>query len=224
LSFAAMFGVVWFSLIKWTSRRINVPADLEALFERHRSAILVLWHGELFMMPFLIADRKRINILMTLHRDGEILSRGVNFLGMKTIRGSGGEGREFVRKRAVRAFADLLRALRRGESVMMTADVPKVSRVAGLGPVTLAKHSQCPIIPVAMATTHFVRFKNWDRTCFNLPFGRVAAVCGEPIFVAKDADDGMLESVRLQIETTLNQLTERAFDIAGAGADAAKPR
>jgi hypothetical protein len=41
--------------------------------------------------------------------------------------------------------------------IVLTADVPKVARVAGLGIVTLAKHSGCPIIPVAMATSRHYR-------------------------------------------------------------------
>ena len=58
-----------------------------------------------------------------------------------------------MRKKALQAFTGMLRELKSGGSVIVTADVPKISRVAGLGIVTLAKHSQCPILPVAMATS-----------------------------------------------------------------------
>jgi len=88
---------------------------------------------------------------------------------------------------------------------VLTADVPKVARVAGLGIVTLAKHSGCPIIPVAMATSRHYRLSNWDRSCINLPFGRMSAVRGEPIFVARDADDAVLEVARRAVEASLNE-------------------
>ena len=101
--------------------------------------------------------------------------------GLKFVRGSGDHGKEFMRKKAVQAFAALLRLLRRGETVVLTADVPKVARVAGLGVVTLAKHSGCPIVPVGLATSRRVRLSNWDRTCINLPFGRMVMVRGEQI-------------------------------------------
>src|SRR5207302_3691535 len=52
------------------------------------------------------------------------------------------------------------RELKSGGNVVVTADVPKVARVAGLGVVTLAKYSQCPIVPLAMATTHVHRLSN----------------------------------------------------------------
>ena len=112
-------------------------------------------------------DVYKRQILITTHRDGEVLARACGYYGLKSIRGSGGEGSEFLRKKALHAFAAMLRVLRKGENVVMTADVPKVARVAGLGVVTLAKYSGCPIIPVAMATSHFRRLSNWDRTCIN---------------------------------------------------------
>ena len=46
----------------------------------------------------------------------------------------------------------MLDALEDGYNVALTADVPKVSRVAGLGIVKLAQHSGRPIYPVAIAT------------------------------------------------------------------------
>ena len=59
---------------------------------------------------------------------------------------------EILRKKALQAFSGMMRELKSGGSVVVTADVPKIARIAGLGIVTLAKHSQCPIVPVAMAT------------------------------------------------------------------------
>jgi lysophospholipid acyltransferase (LPLAT)-like uncharacterized protein len=98
---------------------------------------------------------------------------------------------------------------------VVTADVPKVARVAGLGIVTLAKYSQCPIVPVAMATTRVHRLSNWDRTAISLPFGRMGVVRGEEIRVSRDADDAALEAARIQVENALNAVTKRAYVLAG---------
>ena len=67
----------------------------------------------------------------------------------------------------------------------MTADVPKVSRVAGLGIVKLAQMSGRPIYPVAVATRRRIVLDNWDRTTINLPFSRGAGVAGAPIHVPR---------------------------------------
>ena len=95
-------------------------------------------------------------------------------LGIDTIRGSGAHGPDFSGKGGVFAFNAAVRALEEGYSVAMTADVPKVSRVAGLGIVKLAQLSGRPIYPVAIATRRRIVLDNWDRTTINLPFGRGA--------------------------------------------------
>ena len=198
----------------WTNRTIRISgADFYEPFERG-PVILALWHGEHFLMPHFGWRKERLNILVTLHRDGEVLVRAGQRFGLKFIRGSGDHGPEFMRKKAVRAFAAMMRVLKRGECVVMTADVPKVSRVAGLGIVTLAKHSGCPIIPVAMGTSRRYRLSNWDRTPVNLPFGRMVMMRGEPIRVAHDADDAALEDARRAVEGQLNAITERVYAVA----------
>ena len=105
----------------------------------------------------------------------------------------------------------------------LTADVPKVARVAGMGIVMLARDSGRPIYPVALATSRRYVLHNWDRTTINLPFSRGAAVCGEPVHVPADATDEMLEPCRRQVEDNLNAATERAYAIADRkGGDAGR--
>jgi lysophospholipid acyltransferase (LPLAT)-like uncharacterized protein len=95
----------------------------------------------------------------------------------------------------------------------LTADVPKISRVAGFGIIKLARESGRPIYPVAMATSRRLEFDSWDHAAINLPFSRGAMVVGEPIRVAADADPEALEAARSALERSLNALTERAYVI-----------
>jgi lysophospholipid acyltransferase (LPLAT)-like uncharacterized protein len=96
----------------------------------------------------------------------------------------------------------------------MTADVPKVARVAGLGVVKLAQHSGRPIYLVAMASSRRIELNNWDRTAINLPFSRVGITATGPIFVAPEADGAALEDARRRLEEELNRLTTCAYDLA----------
>ena len=162
LGLAGFFLASYFRLIGLTNRRRHEPsAEFYRPFTTGKPFIIALWHGEHFLLPFLDIPTDKLNILITTHRDGEMLARACGDHGLKCIRGSGGDGAEFLRKKALHAFTAMLRVLRKGESVVMTADVPKVSRVAGLGIVTVAKHAGCPIIPLAMATSRFRRLSNW---------------------------------------------------------------
>jgi lysophospholipid acyltransferase (LPLAT)-like uncharacterized protein len=108
----------------------------------------------------------------------------------------------------------MLNALEAGYNVALTADIPKVARVAGLGIVKLASASGRPIYPIAIATRRRVELKNWDRTTINIPFGRGGGVAAEPLRVAADADEAALEAARRALEIALDAATARAYAIA----------
>ena len=216
LEVAGIILAAWYYLVRFTNRIWREPGqDFYAPFDSNHAVIVALWHGEHFLIPFLGRRGDRFVPLSTNHRDGEILARGGKYFGLRFLRGSGDHGREFLRKKALQAFTGMMRELKSGGNVVVTADVPKIARVAGLGVVTLAKHSQCPIVPLAMTTTRLHRLSNWDRTCINLPFGRMTMVRGEEIRVPRDADDAALEAARLEVEKALNAVTERAYTLAG---------
>jgi lysophospholipid acyltransferase (LPLAT)-like uncharacterized protein len=223
LSIAGFLLALHYRLVGWTNRIVRIPnVSFYEPFDRE-AVIIALWHGEHFLIPFFGWRPNRITSLVTLHRDGEMLVRAGQRFGCKYIRGSGDHGGEFVRKRALHAFRSMLRLLKSGESVVSTADVPKVARVAGLGIVTLAQYSGRPIIPVAMGTSRRHRLSNWDRTCIGLPFGRMAIVRGKPIHVARDADRATLELARREVEEGLDAVTALAYAAADGPATLLKP-
>ena len=197
-----------------TTRQIIEP---ETIYDAvQMPAIIALWHGQHLMAPFIRRPERghRVKVLISRHRDGELNARAAERLGIGTIRGSGAHNGEFHRKGGAAAFTEMLEALEQGFNVALTADVPKVARIAGLGVVKLAQHSGRPIYPAALATQHRIELENWDRTAINLPFGRIAMVAGDPIFVARDADAAALEAARQTVERDLNKVTARAYAIA----------
>jgi lysophospholipid acyltransferase (LPLAT)-like uncharacterized protein len=212
----------WYLRLVWTtSSKLLDPPDI---YERVITpAIIAMWHGQHFLMPFLKKDdaKHRAKVLISRHRDGEVNAIAAERLGIGTIRGSGAHNGEFHRKGGAAAFTEMLDALSEGYNVAMTADVPKVARVAGLGVVKLAQHSGRPIYPVAIATSRRKELNNWDRTAINLPFSRIAMVANRPIWVPADADAAALEEKRREVEDELNFLTRRAYEIADKGSASA---
>jgi len=199
-------------LVWKTSRFVVEPADFYERAETEQPVIIALWHGQHFMAPFL-RRHHRVKVLISRHSDGEINAIAAERLGIGTVRGSGDHERRFARKGGVVAFKGMLETLAEGANMALTADVPKVSRVAGLGIVTLARESRRPIYPVSFATSRRIVLDNWDRSAINLPFSRGAIVVGEPVRVASDADAQALEGARRTLEMELNAATERAYAI-----------
>ena len=206
-----------FLRLVWRTNRFSFdPANVYEIVEPQQPAIFAFWHGQHFLTPFIKTKPTHlVKVLISRHRDGEFNAIAAERLGIGTIRGSGDHGSAFYRKGGVGAFKEMVRALADGYNVALTADVPKRSRVAGLGIIMLARESGRPIMPFAMATSRFIRLNNWDHTTINLPFGRGALVGIEEIFVPADADSETMEKLRAKLESNLNEATRRAYAQVG---------
>jgi lysophospholipid acyltransferase (LPLAT)-like uncharacterized protein len=62
-------------------------------------------------------------------------------------------------------------------------------------------------------TTHRLRLNNWDRTVINGPFGLLAMVIGDPIFVEDTDDKAILEDKRQAVEVALNKVNAQAANL-----------
>ena len=211
---AGTLAAEYLRLVFKTTSVVIDPPDGHARIDANLPVILAMWHGQHFMGPFMRRPGDRGKVLISRHRDAEINAIAAERLGIETIRGSGDTGSEFLRKGGLGAFQALLGTLQAGDSVALTADVPKIARRAGRGIVMLARESGRPIFPVALATSRRYVLHNWDKTTINLPFSRGAAVCGEPVRVPADAADETLEQYRQQVEDNLNAATARAYALA----------
>jgi lysophospholipid acyltransferase (LPLAT)-like uncharacterized protein len=201
----------------WLTNRFSFdPANIYDRVEPQQPAIFAFWHGQHFMTPFIkTKESHRGKVLISRHRDGEYNAIAAERLGIGTIRGSGDHGSAFHRKGGVGAFKEMVRALADNYNVALTADVPKRSRIAGLGIIMLARESGRPIMPFAMATSRFIRLNNWDGTTINLPFGRGALVGIGEVIVPPDADGETMERLRAELEANLNEATRRAYAQVG---------
>lgn len=206
----------YLDLVRRTNRWVMDPADAYDRIGPLMPVIAAMWHGQHFMIHFAKRPEDRAASLVSRSGDGELNAIALRRLGVRPIRGSGARGRDFREKGGVSAMREMLRALDNGEMVVMTADVPKVARVCGLGIVTLAKRSGRPVVPVAVVTSRRFVLRNWDRSTFGKPFGRGAMVLGEPIFVAADADEAALEAARRAVEGELDRVHARAYALVGA--------
>jgi len=210
---AGVLAAEYLRLVWGTTRFVIEPEGIYERFERDAPVIIAMWHGQHFLIPFIKRAGDRAKVLVSRHRDGEINAIAAAHLGVGAIRGSGHLDGGFIGKGGVSAFKEMLSALEEGWNVALTADIPKIARVAGLGIVKLASASGRPIYPIAIATRSRMELNNWDRTTINLPFGSGGRVAGEPIHVAPNADASMLEAARQALEVSLNAATERAYAI-----------
>jgi lysophospholipid acyltransferase (LPLAT)-like uncharacterized protein len=165
-----------------------------------RKVIYAFWHGGL-LVPLFTHRRRRISILISQHRDGEIIARITRILGYDPVRGSSTRG-------GAMGLRQLVRKAVSGRCLAVTPDGPRGPRhVFQSGAVKLAQLTGYPILPVGIGVKRKRLLGSWDRFMVPLPFSSCVYVYGEPIPVGKDDD---LSRVTALAGERLKFLTERA--------------
>jgi lysophospholipid acyltransferase (LPLAT)-like uncharacterized protein len=208
----------YIKLVRATTTRTLEPANIAELAGDYWPVILAMWHGQHFMAPLGMLPNRRVAVLISRSKDGEVNAIAARSLGLDLIRGSGARPGRMFYKGGVTAMREMIRTLEGGVSVALTADIPKRARVSGMGIVQLAQYSGRPIVPYASATSFRLTANNWDRASLGLPFGKAGVVFGDPIYVTADADDSAREAARRQVELSLDRAHQHAFALVG-GAD-----
>ncbi len=113
-----------------------------------RNGIFPFWHGRMLMMPF-AKDRfgsGKFCVMVSRHRDGELISRTMDWLGIATSRGSTTRG-------GAQGLKDIIRLAREGWNISFTPDGPKGPRhTVQMGVIQAAKATGLVIHPVTYST------------------------------------------------------------------------
>ena len=186
---------------KWRIIGDEVPNQL---ITNGQPFIVAFWHGRLIMMAFSWDRCDLVHMLISGHRDGQLVSGMMSHFGSKTVYGSSTRG-------GAAAFIQLARLLRQGAVVGITPDGPRGPRMrANEGVIALAKMTGAPVLPLTFSASFRYIFGSWDRFMLPFPLGRGVFLWGRPIYITRDADDNEMERKRVQLETDLLALTQRS--------------
>ena len=174
-------------LFRRTSRiRVQVHPGVEQLVREQGAAVIfALWHRHAFFVPLLRGvQRQPITVLLSAHRDAQIVAVAVRLRGLKVVAGSSTRG-------GLTAYLQLRRVLDQRQSVCITPDGPKgPAEQVKAGVIHLAQLSGCAIVPVAVACSRVHRLRSWDRSVLPLPFSRVVIALGEPLRLEDPLEEG----------------------------------
>lgn len=171
--------------------------------------VFAAWHSRVLLLPYLYRGR-RLRVLTSRSRDGELVARLCARMGLEVVRGSSSRG-------GANALRALARSLADGVSVMVVPDGPRGPReVVKPGVVTLAALSGAAIVPVALGASSEWRLRSWDGFRIPRPFARCVMRFAEPIAVARDADRNAREAARKEVEAALHAVSGRADAEAAA--------
>lgn len=178
--------------------------NLKEAMKSRGSVIYAFWHNMMLPMAFMLRD-KRIHIMVSRSRDGEIISRIVNRLGAVPVRGSTGRG-------GAGALVKIIRAVKQGEDAAITPDGPQGPAFkAKPGTARLAAATSSPVLPAAFSSSKRIILSSWDRFIIPIPFSRAVMVYGKPVHVSEHDD---IREKTDEIENALKsaaQLAESCF-------------
>jgi hypothetical protein len=205
-----VLAALYIRMVYATSRWRMIGTDgVRLVTDGETPFIGCFWHGRMLMWPGLWTRRKPILMLVSDHQDGRLIARTIAHFGIDSVAGSSSRGGAI-------ALRGMAQALARGASVVVTPDGPRGPRMrAAPGIAMIAKLSGMPVVPATYSTSRGRTLSSWDRFLLALPFGRGVFICGDPIYVARDADAAALESARQAIETQLNRVTLEADRLCG---------
>jgi lysophospholipid acyltransferase (LPLAT)-like uncharacterized protein len=160
----------------WRIRVVN-GGHLLDLRRAGRPFIFALWHGQL--LPLLWHHRGQgVLVLISEHRDGEMVAQAAESLGYGLIRGSTTRGGD-------RALISLVRELKAGHEVAITPDGPRgPAETFAPGALVAAQRSDSFILPVAASADRAWRLRSWDRFVIPKPFARVTVAYATPTKVS----------------------------------------
>jgi lysophospholipid acyltransferase (LPLAT)-like uncharacterized protein len=185
--------------------------DLFGRWARGEQVIVAFWHNRAVMMPLPFQGRgRKLCIMNSQHRDGEIATRALARWGIRSVRGSATRG-------GAAGFLQLVKAYRDGYDLAVVPDGPRGPRYhVKPGVIHLARVTGTPIFPVTYAATRARHLRSWDRLIIPLPFARLHYRIGEPLVVPRHVTEAEAEGLRRELEDRLNAITQAADASTGA--------
>lgn len=163
-----------------------------------KPCVVVFWHGRLAMMSFAyrrwwlrdFGSKRRAKVIISDHKDGEIIMRVISHFGIGAIRGSSFKG-------GARALMGAIKEIKNGTDVIITPDGPRgpLHSVAD-GAVILAQRLNLDIYALNYEASSFWKFRSWDEMVLPKPFSRINYSLSAPLNLTGLSLDAGKEAIR----------------------------
>ena len=204
-SIVCWIGAKYIKFVSFTTKWSFINKKyVENLWKKNESFILCFWHGRLLMMPLSWNNKKKINVLISAHSDGQLLSKTVKYFDIKTIIGSSSKG-------GSEAIRNIIKSLKSGISIGMTPDGPRGPRMKiNSVIIKIASLTGNKIVPLSYSVKKKIFLNSWDKFLVALPFGKGCFIWGKPIKIKKNISTNEDLKLSKKLENNLLKLTKKA--------------
>ena len=199
----------------WRIREVRPPKLVDKRAPAGHPFIVAFWHGdELSILG--LHRRYQVAGMVSTSRDGDMMARCLDLLGIRSARGSSTRG-------GASALMGMCRLSREGRIPVIAVDGPRGPyHKAKPGIFALSALLGAEICPVGVACSRAIVFrKSWNKAYLPLPFARIHVVWGAPLPAVNREDDPHLDQLSADLERSLETLGRAAAEqLAAAGGSA----
>ncbi|MBR5416122.1 MAG: lysophospholipid acyltransferase family protein [Thermoguttaceae bacterium] len=181
-----------------------------ALPDCRRRRLYIFWHE---YITFYLYQRHhcRLAMMLSKHRDADVLEKIARLTGFGAVRGS-------TRRGGAEAILGMIKQQERDWHLTITPDGPRgPRRKMAPGSVYIASQLQIPIIAVGIGYDRPWRLSTWDRFAIPRPGSRARTIPSSEIFVPPNLSRAGISYYTRKVESLLNRLTADAEEWAEKG-------
>mgnify|MGYP005996628009 CR=1 FL=1 len=175
--------------------------------------LYAFWHENLWHGAHSLRDQG-VCVMVSTHRDGELIARILARQGFRLARGSSTRG-------GARALRDFVRVAKdETADLCVTVDGPKgPRREVKEGILFASAMTGLPIVPTGVAVASSWRTNSWDRLQIGKPFSRVAFALGPEVRVPRGTPRDELVQWGQRLRESMDAAEQRARAVLEGAAD-----
>ncbi len=206
----SLIGSIYVLTVYKTSKvNLKNRKKIENLLERKESFIYSFWHDQLLMCPLTWQSNSSIKVLISKHRDGDIIAQLISNLGFEAIRGSTHKTNKIKNKGGLLSARKMIKSLKNGISIGISPDGPKGPRhKVSEGILSISRLSKSVILPVGIGFKKKWVLNTWDKFIIPKPFNEITVVWGDPISAITNEKNN--HQFKIKLESKMNNLTAQA--------------
>ena len=206
----SLIGSIYVLTVYKTSKvNLKNRKKIENLLERNESFIYSFWHDQLLMCPLTWQSNSNIKVLISKHRDGDIIAQLISNLGFEAIRGSTHKTNKIKNKGGLLSARKMIKSLKNGISIGISPDGPKGPRhKVSEGILSISRLSESVILPVGIGFKKKWVLNTWDKFIIPKPFNEITVIWGDPIPVITNEKNN--HQFKTKLESKMNNLTAQA--------------
>lgn len=191
----------------WLTCKVKVIGEDKIIdtLQSEQTVIPCYWHqhhvfGLWYIFRLYKKFGKKVGVLASPSRDGEIPSQIMQAWGLHIIRGSSS-------KTGAQALRDLCKSVSNdGISPSITPDGPRGPIYESKpGPILLAQYTSSPIIPISVSASRYWCLRSWDKFMIPKPFSTITIGISDAIYIDKKLPVADLEKQQKLLSKALNE-------------------